>query len=96
MWNYVQMEDGFWYMLDTTWDDQKTYISRKYFLSGGEEKGFTGNTIAVERQELYTNFSKSEYSVNFALLTRATVRATAVQIRTHTAGRNGSVRRVPV
>ena len=54
-------------MLDTTWDDQKTYISRKYFLSGGEEKGFTGNTIAVERQELYTNFSKSEYSVNFAL-----------------------------
>ena len=68
MWNYVQMEDGFWYMLDTTWDDQKTYISRKYFLSGGEEKGFTGNTIAVERQELYTNFSKSEYSVNFALL----------------------------
>ena len=67
MWNYVQMEDGFWYMLDTTWDDQKTYISRKYFLSGGEEKGFTGNTIAVERQELYTNFSKSEYSVNFAL-----------------------------
>ena len=67
MWNYVQMEDGFWYMLDTTWDDQKTYISRKYFLSGGEEKGFTGNTIAVERQELYTNFSKSEYSVNFVL-----------------------------
>ena len=67
MWNYVQMEDGFWYMLDTTWDDQKTYISRKYFLSGGEEKGFTGNTIAVERQELYTNFSKSKYSVNFAL-----------------------------
>ena len=67
MWNYVQMEDGFWYMLDTTWDDQKTYISRKYFLSGGEEKGFTGNTIAVERQELYANFSKSEYSVNFAL-----------------------------
>ena len=67
MWNYVRMEDGFWYMLDTTWDDQKTYISRKYFLSGGEEKGFTGNTIAVERQELYTNFSKSKYSVNFAL-----------------------------
>ena len=67
MWNYVQMEDGFWYMLDTTWDDQKTYISRKYFLSGGEEKGFTGNTIAVERQELYTNFSKSKYSVNFTL-----------------------------
>ena len=67
MWNYVQMEDGLWYMLDTTWDDQKTYISRKYFLSGGEEKGFTGNTIAVERQELYTNFSKSKYSVNFAL-----------------------------
>ena len=67
MWNYVQMEDGLWYMLDTSWDDQKTYISRKYFLSGGEEKGFTGNTIAVERQELYTNFSKSKYSVNFAL-----------------------------
>ena len=86
-------------MLDTTWDDQKTYISRKYFLSGGEEKGFTGNTIAVERQELYTNFSKSEYSVNFALPVlsdQAIVCATAVKIRMHTAGRNGSVRRVPV
>ena len=31
MWNYVQMEDGFWYMLDTTWDDQKTVYQPEVF-----------------------------------------------------------------
>lgn len=35
-WNYVQMEDGKWYGVDATWDDQDTEIYYDYFLVGGE------------------------------------------------------------
>ena len=34
MWNYVQMEDGFWYAVDCTWDDGIQKIYYDYFLSG--------------------------------------------------------------
>ncbi len=33
-WNYVRMDDGFWYMLDATWDDQITYVNYGYYLIG--------------------------------------------------------------
>jgi len=33
-WNYVQMEDGNWYGLDVTWDDQDTNIYDTYLLVG--------------------------------------------------------------
>lgn len=33
MWNYVQMENGYWYAVDVTWDDQST-IYYDYFLVG--------------------------------------------------------------
>ena len=41
-WNYVQMEDGKWYGVDATWDDQDNrdvdddYIMYEYFLTGSE------------------------------------------------------------
>lgn len=35
MWNYVQMEDGVWYAVDATWDDQST-IMYDFFLVGSE------------------------------------------------------------
>lgn len=35
-WNYVQMEDGKWYGLDATWDDQGSNIYYDYFLVGSE------------------------------------------------------------
>lgn len=34
MWNYVRMEDGQWYAVDVTWDDQKDQICRDFFLVG--------------------------------------------------------------
>ena len=34
MWNLVQMEDGKWYGLDATWDDQDSGICTDFFLSG--------------------------------------------------------------
>ena len=42
MWNYVQMEDGFWYGMDATWDDQElsTGVREEYFLAGSNTIGF--------------------------------------------------------
>ena len=47
-WNMVQMEDGEWYTLDSTWDDQTSYIYYSYFLIGSDTKApfFSGSTVA--------------------------------------------------
>ncbi len=38
MWNAVQMEDGIWYLMDITWDDQSPYIYYDFFLVGLQTK----------------------------------------------------------
>lgn len=35
-WNYVKMEDGKWYMLDATWNDQSTSVYYDYHLTGAD------------------------------------------------------------
>ncbi len=35
-WNVVRMEDGAWYAVDVTWDDQPDQIYYDFFLSGGD------------------------------------------------------------
>ena len=37
MWNLVQMEDGAWYAVDLTWDDQENGLRHEFFLTGAEE-----------------------------------------------------------
>lgn len=67
MWNYVRMEDGKWYLIDATWDDQKTYISDKYFLAGNQSVGFRGITLYEERESnKYSKFSQSENTFQFS------------------------------
>ena len=34
MWNYVKMDDGKWYAVDVTWDDQPSKTIYSYFLKG--------------------------------------------------------------
>ena len=34
MWNAIQMEDGIWYLMDLTWDDQDSYLFDDFFLVG--------------------------------------------------------------
>ncbi len=34
MWNYVRMDDGVWYAVDTTWDDTRSGAVGTYFLKG--------------------------------------------------------------
>ena len=55
MWNYVQMDDGNWYLVDATWDDVETPPSSRYLLVGRSTKG-QYITIGEERVE-YTSFS---------------------------------------
>ena len=40
MWNYVRLEDGKWYLLDLTWDDQPGVLVDTYFLAGKNTTGF--------------------------------------------------------
>lgn len=55
MWNYVQMDDGNWYLVDATWDDVGIPPSSRYLLVGRATKG-QYITIGEERVE-YTSFS---------------------------------------
>lgn len=55
MWNYVQMDNGNWYLVDATWDDVGTPPSSRYLLVGRSTKG-QYITIGEERVE-YTSFS---------------------------------------
>ena len=55
MWNYVQMDDGNWYLVDATWDDVGTPPSSRYLLVGRSTMG-QYITIGDERVE-YTSFS---------------------------------------
>ncbi len=49
MWNYVQMDDGKWYLVDATWDDQATRIYDTYFIANADTVGFDGKKISEER-----------------------------------------------
>lgn len=62
MWNYVQMDDGAWYLVDTTWDDQESKIYDTYFLAGWSSDGFY-EKVSEERVEK-TDFSSTGY-MNF-------------------------------
>ncbi len=53
MWNYVQMEDGKWYAVDVTWDDQGTTMAgiyTDYFLVGSATQNtyFGGETFGED------------------------------------------------
>lgn len=47
MWNYVQMDDGKWYGVDTTWDDQ-SIIYDTYFLVGSNTNVFNGKRFGQD------------------------------------------------
>ena len=47
MWNYVMMDDGKWYAVDCTWDDQDV-IFQTYFLVGNDTLVFNGNTYSQD------------------------------------------------
>ncbi len=67
MWNCVKMENGNWYWVDTTWDDQTSGLVDTYFLCGSGETGFFMPYRIGEERILYSVFSSAEYSQTFVL-----------------------------
>ncbi len=61
-WNYVQMEDGRWYLVDTTWDDPDNggVIYYDYFLVGAETNARAGKV----RYTHNPNSTREIYRIN--------------------------------
>ena len=68
MWNYVQMEDKQWYLVDATWDDQDTSLYYTYFLAGNNTIGFDTTVGAEHIAEPISNNSDSgqDLGITFA------------------------------
>lgn len=60
IWNYVQMEDGKWYLVDCTWGDGGRQASSTYFLAGSSTAGLTGRTVGQEHMPT-GRFSNMKY-----------------------------------
>ena len=60
-WNMVEMEDGEWYTLDSTWNDQGSSIVYSYFLNGGGTKApffyedVADSTVHVPSGKVFTS-----------------------------------------
>lgn len=71
IWNYVQMEDGRWYLVDCTWDDNiaERYGSKgnpyMYFLAGSNSEGISKKTVGEEHLAVGRLSSDVEYASFF-------------------------------
>ncbi len=69
-WNAVQMDDGKWYLIDVTWDDQTWGIYYGYFLVGTETLDYDCETFSeshVRDSDLLLptlDYSQNEYDIN--------------------------------
>ena len=82
MWNYVQMEDGNWYLVDVTWDDRGSSIGTTYLLAGSGTITTKNQTIAQERS-VYTNFSGAVYTKRFTVPILSEAAYLPGQVHTH-------------
>lgn len=67
MWNYVKMENGNWYLVDVTWDDDPGGDPQDdYFLVGSNTPSAVDSRLDIGTERmLYTNFSGADYTRNF-------------------------------
>ena len=66
MWNEVKLENGLWYLVDTTWDDQEE-AKELYFLCGSGDYGIIASVTVGEERMTSTNFSASFMAQSFVL-----------------------------
>lgn len=55
MWNEVKLENGLWYLVDTTWDDQEE-AGELYFLCGSRDYGMNASVTVGEERMTSTIF----------------------------------------
>lgn len=64
-WNMVQMEDGEWYTLDATWDDQISNIYYSYFIIGSNTRAswfhedVADSTIHIPTGEIFSGINQA-------------------------------------
>ena len=64
-WNMVQMEDGEWYTLDATWNDQGSNIFYSYFLNGSGTKApwfnpdVADSTVHIPTGEVFNGLTET-------------------------------------
>ncbi len=75
-WNMVQMEDGEWYTMDATWDDQTSNIYYSYFIIGSGTKApfFSNSTVADSTIHIPTGvmFSNATTALTYPTLSTDT------------------------
>ncbi len=65
MWCEVMMTDGHWYLVDCTWDDQKSKVYDTYFLAGSTTEGFKNKSgITVLVSESHASAMSEIYGVS--------------------------------
>lgn len=66
-WNYVQMPDGKWYLVDSTWDDSKStgLTDRSFFLVGKTKMAESGRTASgTTFRNNYLNFDSANWATS--------------------------------
>ena len=69
MWNYVMMDDGKWYLVDCTWDDQTTTVYN-YMLAGSNTIGIK-TSLTEDPLKVSESHDPSELSEKFSIPTLA-------------------------
>ncbi len=67
MWNYVKMEDGKWYAVDATWDDQTENVGEIYynnFLVGGNTE--TNQSLTFSDRHINSGYWENQNRYLFA------------------------------
>ncbi|MDE6724528.1 MAG: hypothetical protein K2J79_02890, partial [Ruminiclostridium sp.] len=82
-WNYVQMNDGKWYAVDVTWDDQDE-IYYEYFLAGRDTPGFNELTFGQSHVSSGIWSSDSSYEFKYPSLASEAYDPEEVEITTET------------
>lgn len=74
-WNMVQMEDGEWYTLDATWDDQASIIYYSYFIIGSNTRApYFHSDVADSTIHIATGkiFSSANTALTYPTLSKDT------------------------
>lgn len=69
-WAYVKMDDGNWYGMDVTWDDQDSYCFYDYFLAGSTSKAVNFGTGTFSSEHVPTGqvFTSGSYTLTYPTL----------------------------
>ena len=85
-WNYVLMEDGNWYAVDVTWDDQDTTTSYDFFLVGSGTTAGPGWKNGVASTAFSTSHVSNGQWQTFCTMPYPTLSTTRYVVLTNLSG----------